>query len=117
MATPLSDVRDHLPLKPLDLWILLVLTDGMRHGYGIVKEIESRTNGQMRPVPGNFYAVLGRLMEAGLIAPGHRQRSVKTAKARRNYRITRLGRKVAIAEIERLRQVVDAACSLPLMMP
>jgi len=112
MAPRASDVLDNLPLKPVDLWILIVLCDGTRHGYGIVKEIEHRTNGHLRLVPGNFYAILARLADQGLIKTSGTGSQGVHERSRRDYGITRLGRKVVGAEIERLRQVVHAAESL-----
>ena len=49
------DVDAKLPLRPVDFHILLVLTDGELHGYGIVKEIEARSEGRIRLEPGNLY--------------------------------------------------------------
>ena len=48
-------LEDALPLKPIDFHILLVLTDGALHGYGMVKEIEARSEGRIRLEPGNKY--------------------------------------------------------------
>lgn len=114
MPSQSSAVQDNLPLKPVDLWILIVLCEGDRHGYGLVKEIERRTNGQLRLVPGNFYAMLGRLMDQGMITTSDRRSTESRGKSRRDYRITSLGRKVVSAEIDRLRQLVDLATSLRL---
>ena len=46
---------------PVDFLVLLTLADRELHGYGIVAEISDRTEGRMRLVPGNLYAVLQRL--------------------------------------------------------
>lgn len=47
-------MRDHkvagqLPLTPLAFHILLALLDGDLHGYGVLKEIDLITRGQMAP--------------------------------------------------------------------
>ena len=43
-----DDPENLLPLKPADFQILLVLLEGERHGYGIMKEVSSSTGGQVR---------------------------------------------------------------------
>ena len=35
----------HLPLKPTDYLTLVALSDGERHGYGLVKQIETLSGG------------------------------------------------------------------------
>ena len=43
MARSRRDPHSYLPLKAVDFHVLLVLTGQELHGYGIVKEIESRS--------------------------------------------------------------------------
>ncbi len=96
--------REFLPLKPLDLDILVVLSEQDRHGYGIVQAITDRTGHQMRLAPGNLYPILRRLVEAGLISEdGERPAGDQQHKQRRYYAITDLGRRVAAAEALRLK--------------
>ena len=47
--------------------ILLGLSDGDRHGYALMKEIERQTDGALKPGTGSLYAALQRLMDDGLI--------------------------------------------------
>ena len=88
-------------LKPADFHILLALSDGPRHGYGIMKEVERESGGGVRLEIGSLYRLLGRLLDAGLIedADGDERR--------RYYRISRLGRRVLKGEAERLAGLVD----------
>jgi hypothetical protein len=44
-ATPSPDPRSFLPLTPLAFQVLLALADEERHGYGIIREVETRTDG------------------------------------------------------------------------
>lgn len=96
-----------LPMNAVDFHVLLVLVEGDSHGYGIVRAMRARTNGQIDILPGNFYTVLQRLVrdglveDAGLDAEGH-----TPGRPRRLYRITEFGRDVAAAEAERLRDLV-----------
>src|ERR1700691_5690278 len=57
----------HRPLKSADFHILLALADGPRHGYGIMKEVELESSGDVRLEIGSLYRLLSRLADAGLI--------------------------------------------------
>lgn len=106
--TSASRIERHLPLKPVDFLVLLVLERGACHGYGIVQRIEEETDGQTRLVPGNLYSVLRRLLHVGLI----REDSAAVQhddERRRYYAIDSLGRGVLSAEAERLRHLVQKA--------
>ena len=102
------DAQTFLPLTPAVFHILLALVDGDRHGYGIAKEIASRTADQVRLGPGTLYGTLGRLMEAGWVeesdGPGD-----PSDERRRYYRLTRPGRDALKAEVERLDSLLRAA--------
>lgn len=99
----------HLPLRRVEFHILLSLATGERHGYGIIRDIESRGETSV-PDVGTMYRALARLAEAGLIEAADRRSAPDSGDERRNYyRITTLGTKVARAEARRLGALVDAA--------
>jgi DNA-binding PadR family transcriptional regulator len=104
-----ADPRAHLPLKPVDLELLLALADEERHGYGIVQAIAERTGGLLTLDPGNLYRVIKRLLGDGLVTEA-RERTTADASGerRRYYRLTPLGGRVLAAELERLRALVNA---------
>ena len=104
-----SSIDTLLPLKPADFQILLVLLDGDRHGYGIMKEVERLSGGKVRLEIGSLYRIVGRLLENGVIADAPTRGDATDARRRRHYRITPFGRRVATAEAERLTEVLDAA--------
>src|SRR5579859_580448 len=54
-------------LKPSDFHVLLTLSAGPRHGYGIMKEVELESGGEVRLEIGSLYRLLGRLLDEGLI--------------------------------------------------
>ena len=90
--------------------ILLVLTDGALHGYGIVKEIESRSDGRIRLEPGNLYRYVRRLVEGGMVERAGRKASAEASDERRRYyRVTPFGRRVLAADAMRMRTLVAAA--------
>ena len=97
-------------MKPVDFLVLMVLSQGDRHGYGIVQDIESETRGTVRLVPGNLYSVLRRLLDNGVVEEsGRRAASDLEDQRRRYYHITPFGRRVLAAEAERLRELVAMA--------
>lgn len=102
-----ADARAFLPLTPAVLHILLSLSDGARHGYGIAKESSERTNGEVKLGPGTLYGTLGRLMNAGLVVEANG--GVQADDRRRFYRITPLGREALTLEAQRLAAVVSVA--------
>jgi hypothetical protein len=46
-------VESLLPLTPLSYHVLLALVDGEMHGYAILRDIEERAAGAVRPGTGN----------------------------------------------------------------
>jgi DNA-binding PadR family transcriptional regulator len=97
-------------LKRTEFLVLLVLADGESHGYRIVQEMEDRTGGKVRILPGNLYAVLRRLSKQGLVAEAEGRKAPDLADQRRRYyRLTPLGRRVLATEAEFLRSLVQAA--------
>jgi DNA-binding PadR family transcriptional regulator len=97
----MADTHRLLPLKPSDFHVLLTLSDGARHGYGIMKDVESESKGEVRLEIGSLYRLLGRLLDEGLIAEADGDGR------RRYYQLSRLGRRVLKAEAERLASLVD----------
>mgnify|MGYP000878639563 CR=1 FL=1 len=92
----------HLPLKPVDLHLLLSLAEGELHGYGLVKAIEAASDGLIRLDPGNLYRVIKRLLEQGLIAESDGPEGDKGSERRKYYRLTVPGKRVLARELERL---------------
>ena len=98
-----------LPLKPVDLELLLALADDDRHGYGLVQAISRHTQGLIVLDPGNLYRILKRLLADGLVAEAQPRDATETGERRRYYRLTPLGGHVLAAELERLSSLVSAA--------
>ena len=108
---PRTRSTDHfLPLTPPMLHTLVALADGDKHGYAILKEIERRTSGAVRLSAGTLYALLSRATADGLIVEtDERPDFALDDERRRYYRLTPLGRRVAVAEIARLESIVEMA--------
>jgi len=104
-----ADPRTFLPLKPVDLQLLLALADEELHGYGLVQTIADRTDGLVTLEPGNLYRVIKRLLADGLVAESERRPAPDTEDERRRYyRLTALGGRVLAAEVRRLEALVSS---------
>ena len=102
------DARRFLPLTPLAFQVLLALSDTSRHGYGVIKEVEQRTEGLIRLRTGTLYTLLQRLLDDGLIEETDAPRDADDPR-RRYYQLTALGRDVVKAEAKRLESLVTEA--------
>lgn len=100
-----------IPLRPVDLQILLVLAEHDLHGYGLMKEVERQSGGKVKLEVGSLYRVLGRLLDKGLIADDGEPDVASDARRSKTYRITETGLTTARAEAQRLEEVVEAARS------
>jgi DNA-binding PadR family transcriptional regulator len=98
------------PLTPAVLHILLALSQGERHGYGIMKQVEADSHGNVRMGPGTLYGSMKRMMEAGLIRESDKRVDPEMDDERRiYYELTRAGRAALAAELKRYRGVVAVA--------
>jgi DNA-binding PadR family transcriptional regulator len=94
-----------LPLKPVELLILIVLERGERHGYGIRQDILEHTNGQVSIEAGNLYRHIRTLEDSGLLSTAAAPKQETDAR-RIYYRLEALGRRVLAAELRRLQALV-----------
>ena len=97
--------RDQLlPLSPATLHVLLALTGGDLHGYGIMLEVARQSGGRYKIGPGTLYDNLKKLLKLGLVeeAPADSSDANSDAEPRRKYRLTQSGTAVLAAETERL---------------
>jgi DNA-binding PadR family transcriptional regulator len=100
----------HAPLTPAVLHILLALSTGGRHGYGIMKQVKADAGGKVSMGPGTLYGSLRRMIDAGLILESDSRIDPELDDERRvYYEITGLGQQVLAAELQRYRQVVAVA--------
>ncbi|MHC4611835.1 MAG: PadR family transcriptional regulator [Planctomycetota bacterium] len=99
-----------IPMTPAVYHILLSLSQGDRHGYGIMQEVGDRTNGRERLGPGTLYRSIKRMRAAGLItAVEDPEMQAGDDDRRRYYRITDLGRRVVAEEARRFADLVAQA--------
>jgi DNA-binding PadR family transcriptional regulator len=107
---PAAAARSLLPLTAIVFQVLLALSDGDRHGYGIIREVEQRTDGLIVLRTGTLYTVLKRLLELQLVEESDKRPApTEDDERRRYYRLTSFGTAVAEAEARRLEGVVALA--------
>lgn len=97
---------DFVPLPHLALHVLIALSAEPLHGWGIVRRIETLTEGVWSPSAGSLYLSMTRLEEQGLIADARGPADVD--ERRRYYRLTKLGGRVLELERRRLASLLDA---------
>jgi DNA-binding PadR family transcriptional regulator len=94
--------------KPLSEPVLLILTslaDHPRHGYALIKDIESLSGGRVRMSTGTLFGALRRLLDDDWIA---RFEQEDTARQKQAYRLTAAGRKQLQMELDRMKQLTRA---------
>jgi len=100
----------NVPLTPAVFHILLALSSGERHGYGIMKQVETDSQGKVSMGPGTLYGSLKRMLDAGLVKESDKRVDPEMDDERRiYYQITGVGVKALEAELERYRRIVTIA--------
>lgn len=103
-------VEPMLPMTAAAFHVLLALTEGDMHGYGIIKEVARLTSGGVSLSTGTLYAILRRLTSEGMVVEREgRPAPEMDDERRRYYHLTEFGRRVACAEAERLREMLALA--------
>jgi DNA-binding PadR family transcriptional regulator len=98
------------PLTPAVFHILLALSSGERHGYGIMKQVEADSQGKVTMGPGTLYGSLKRMLDAGLIRESDKRVDPEMDDERRiYYQITGIGADALVAELERYKRIVTLA--------
>jgi DNA-binding PadR family transcriptional regulator len=102
--------QELLPLTQPVFHILLALADEERHGYSIMQDVASQTDGALQLGPGTLYGCLKRMLASGLVEESdERPDPMLDDERRRYYRMTAFGRRVVRAEAQRLAGAVTAA--------
>ena len=95
-------LKAYIPMTETAFYILLSLTEP-RHGYGIIKHVAEITKERIHLGSGTVYGTLTKMQKSDIITiyADERRKTV--------YEITRIGRKVILAEIERLKELHENA--------
>jgi DNA-binding PadR family transcriptional regulator len=106
MTTPSSNP----PLTPAVFYILLALSSGDRHGYGIMKQVEVDSRGTVSMGAGTLYGSLKRMLDAGLVRESDKRVDPEMDDQRRiYYQATEAGAKALATELERYQHLVGLA--------
>jgi DNA-binding PadR family transcriptional regulator len=110
MPSPKRRRRDLSPLTPAVFHILLALADGPKHGYAIMQEVETVTEGRVKMGPGTLYGSIKRMLASNLIVEtDERPNPERDDERRRYYKLTGFGSDVLTAEVHRLSDLVRMA--------
>ena len=106
----MADTNSNPPLTPAVFHILLALSSGERHGYGIMKQVEADSQRKVSMGPGTLYGSLKRMLDAGLVRESDKRVDPEMDDERRiYYQITGIGEQALAAELERYPRIVTIA--------
>ena len=99
-------VADQLPLPQAQYHVLVALSSGAQHGYAVMQAVEESSNGVVRMGPATLYGTLRKLCDVQFVEEVQRRPDDDHDPRRRYYQLTPLGRKVCLAESDRLASLV-----------
>jgi DNA-binding PadR family transcriptional regulator len=110
------DIQTNLPLSEAVLFILLSLASEPKHGYAIMKDVQTLSENRVVLSTGTLYGALKRLLEQGWIervgdADGADGAAEESGRPRKAYALTGLGGRILDAEVARLRSLIVMAQS------
>jgi DNA-binding PadR family transcriptional regulator len=106
------------PLKPVELHVLLALSERPLHGYALAERIAAISDRRLQLLPGNLYVVLHRLAARALLRETARQSTSdadggdadgcedSTDARRRTYELTVAGQVALRDELARLDELL-----------
>jgi DNA-binding PadR family transcriptional regulator len=90
-----NEIQKYLPLTEATYYILLILKEP-NHGYAVMQQVQEISKGLVEIGPGTLYGAFSTLEKEGLIE------MVKHENRRKSYLLTTKGKRVLVAQIERL---------------
>jgi len=105
-----NEATDILRSRQDAFYILLVLLNGERHGYAIMRDARQQSGGSVVLQAGALYRLLRRMLDDGLVVESQRRPAADADDERRRYyRVTPFGRRAIAAEAERMASLAAAA--------
>jgi DNA-binding PadR family transcriptional regulator len=111
-------MSSRLTLREPTFFILLSLAQGQKHGYAILKDVQTLSAGKLHLSTGTLYEALTRLLDQGLIErisaeggfeKGGPEKSANPGLPRKAYVLTEAGWKALKAETEHMQSLVTLA--------
>jgi DNA-binding PadR family transcriptional regulator len=99
-----------IPLTPAVFYVLLSLSSGSKHGYLVMQETRSLSEGGFTMGPATLYSTIQRLLELDLIIETDGDMDLDSR--RRYYRLSDLGFRLLEAEVKRMGSVLQRATRL-----
>ena|SRR5215471_7137768 len=93
------------PMTEPVLLILMSLAEQPRHGYALLKDIESLSRGRVRLSTGTLYGAIRRLLDDKWI---ERFEQPDTSRDKQAYRLTAAGRRQLQLELGRMKELTRA---------
>ena len=97
-----------IPLRSVEVDILIAVAETPTHGYAILKEAEARGGGHPGFEIPTLYRALRRMRDEGLVRSLRGGGEEPDGRRRQYWQATSLGRDVLAAEVTRLEAVVEA---------
>jgi DNA-binding PadR family transcriptional regulator len=88
------------------LLILMSLADQPRHGYALIRDIETLSSGRVRLSTGTLFGAIRRLLENGWI---ERSKQQDRSRGKQDYKLTPEGLRQLKSELNRMKQLTRAA--------
>lgn len=98
-----------IPLTEPTYFILLSLSLKPKHGYAIMKDVQTLSENRVILSTGTLYGALKRLLDQGWITRSDDSVPTGTTRDRKVYRLSEQGRRVLKSEIARLRMLLIAS--------
>jgi DNA-binding PadR family transcriptional regulator len=95
------------PITPNVFYILFALSQGKMHGYGVMQEVRTLSDGAVRMGPATLYTTIQRLLD--LVWIEEVSSPTDADSRRRYYRLTAGGRSTLAAELDRMESAVRKA--------
>jgi DNA-binding PadR family transcriptional regulator len=99
-------ITDSKPLSEPVLLIMTSLASDAKHGYALLKDVETLSDGRVQLSTGTLYGAIRRLLEDGWI---ERFDQPDTSRDKQAYRLTTKGKAQLHYEISRLRHLLHSA--------
>lgn len=94
------------PLSEAVLLILLSLAEGPRHGYAILKDVETLSQHRVKMSTGTLYGAIRRMLDDQWI---RRFAEENASRDRQAYELTETGHHVLAGEVERMKHLTRTA--------
>ena len=102
----------NLPLAPATFFILFALAGGDKHGYAIMREARTISEGSFEIGPATLYTTIQRLLDSDWIA--ETDSPDDSDSRRRYYTLTKLGNSALQGELQRMESMVKKSKALRL---